>query len=112
MDDYCQLVVVCLFNPMIDSLAMLRAAVKLPKVAKVLGVKSFSAGSFSESVRVFDPRRMLGIIEELAGELKPLTKDPRLSDLKRALTLVDGSVLQGLTRLSSAACDQTRYSTA
>src|SRR5436305_811602 len=74
MDDYCQLVVLYLFNPMIDSLAMLRAAVKLPKVAKVLGVKSFSAGSFSESVRVFDPGRMMGIVVDLAGDCRVVAK--------------------------------------
>jgi hypothetical protein len=84
----------------------------LPKVVRVLGVKRFSLGSFSESVRVFEPRKLKAIVDELAGELVPLSKDPRLSEVKHALTLVDGTVLQGLTRLSSAACEQTRYSTA
>jgi hypothetical protein len=111
MDGYCLTTLLYLFNPLIDSIAMLQATVKVPKVAKVLGVQPFSAGSFSESVRVFDPERMKPIIAELAGELTPLSKAPRLSELKRALTLVDSTVLQGLSRLSSAACERTRYLT-
>jgi hypothetical protein len=111
MDGYCAAVLLYLFNPLIDSIAMLQATLKLPRVAKVLGVEPFSAGSFSESVRVFDPEKMLSIIAELGAELKPLSKDPRLSQLKHALTLVDGTILQGLSRLSSAACAGTRYST-
>lgn len=111
MDGYCATVMLYLFNPLIDSIAMLQATLKIPRVAKSLGVGSFSAGSFSESVRVFDPEKMLPIIAELAVELKPLSKDPRLSELKHALTLVDGTVMQGLSRLSSAACAATRYCT-
>ena len=111
MDGYCALVMLYLFNPLIDSIAMLQAVARVPRVAKVLGLKPFSAGSFSESVRVFDPEQMKSIIAELAGELKPLSKDPRLSELKHALTLVDSTVLQGLSRLAGAACEQTRYCT-
>jgi hypothetical protein len=111
MDGYCATVVLYLLNPMIDSIAMLRAAVKVPRVAKALGVESFSAGSFSESARVFDPERLKAVIAELAGELTPLSNDPRLSELKDALTLVDSTVLAGLSRLAAAACEQTRYGT-
>jgi IS4 transposase len=112
MSDYCAVVMLYLFNPLVDSLRMLQTTVGLPQVAKVLGVKRFSLGSFSESVRVFEPEKLKVIVEELAGELRPLSKDPRLSELKDALTLVDGTVLSGLSRLSSAACEQTRYNTA
>src|SRR5215204_6712461 len=57
-DGYCKLVLLYLFNPLIDSVQALRAAAALPKVTKTLGVKRFSAGSFSESVRVFEPARL------------------------------------------------------
>jgi hypothetical protein len=90
-DEYCKLVLVYIWNPLIGSVHDLQQAVGLPKVAKALGIKRFSAGSFSESVRVFDPERLKPIISELAGELTPTAADPRLADLKHALTLVDGT---------------------
>ena len=74
-------------------------------------MKRFSAGSFSESVRVFEPELLKGVIEELAGELRPLPQDPRLKELKLALTLVDGTVLAALPRLARAAAEGTRYCT-
>jgi hypothetical protein len=111
MSDYCAVVMLYLFNPMIDSLRSLQRTLGLDIVAKALGVKRFSLGSFSESVRVFDPQNLKAIIQELAGQLTPLGRDPRLAQLKHALTLVDSSVLQGLCRLTSAACTQTRYCT-
>ena len=111
MSDYCAAVMLYLFSPMINSLRTLQQAMQQPQVKKVLGLKGFSLGSFSESVRVFEPARLKALIEELAGELVPLGKDPRLWELKHALTLVDGTVLQGLSRLASAAGPQTRYNT-
>jgi hypothetical protein len=112
MSDYCAAVLLYLFNPAINSLRMLQQTLGLPQVAKALAVRRFSLGSFSESPRVFDAQHLQKIVEELAGELVPLGKDPRLSELKHALTLVDSTVLQGLCRLANAACPQTRYSTA
>src|SRR5579862_2432900 len=58
MSDYCASVMLYLFNPMINSVRMLQQARALPQVARVLGVKRFSLGSFSESVRVFDPLQL------------------------------------------------------
>lgn len=111
-DDYCKLVLLYTWNPLIDSIAMLQQAVGLKSVRKALGVKRFSAGSFSEAPRVFEPELLKEVIAELAGQLQPLPQDPRLEDLKLALTLVDGTVLTALPRLARAACEKTRYCTA
>jgi hypothetical protein len=111
MDDYCATVLLYLFNPMINSLRMLQETMVLAHVFKALGVQRFSLGSFSESPRAFDPQQLKLIIDELAGELVPLGKDPRLAELKHALTLVDSTVLAGLSRLVQASCDQTHYNT-
>jgi hypothetical protein len=112
-DDYVKLVLLYVWNPLIQSIHDLQQAVGLPKVAKALGVGRFSAGSFSESVRVFDPQRLKPIITELAGQLTPYAKDPRLSELKQTLTLVDGTVLAALPRLARAAAGaDARYTTA
>lgn len=107
-NDYCKLVLLYTWNPLIASIRDLQRAVGLPNVAKALGVKRFSLGSFSESCRVFEPELLKGVIEELAKELRPLPQDPRLADLKNALILVDGTVLEALPRLARAACADTR----
>ena len=111
MSDYCAVVILYLFNPMVDSLRCLQRTLGLAAVGKALGIRRFSLGSFSESVRLFDPQHLKVIIQELAGELVPLSRDPRLSELKHALTLVDSSVLEGLCRLTGVACAETRFST-
>ncbi len=105
-DDYCKLVVLYVWNPLIESVDGLQQAVGLPNVAKALGVKRFSTGSFSESVRVFEPELLKPILAELAGELTSYVRDPRLGELKQVLTLVDGTVLRALTRLAKAAVGQ------
>jgi len=111
-DDYVKLVLLHVWNPLIESVHDLQLTVRLPNVAKALGVKRFSAASFSESVRVFDPQQLRPILAELAGELTPYPKDPRLSELKQVLTLVDGTVIRGLTRLvRSAVGPEGRYNT-
>jgi len=111
-DAYCKLVLLYIWNPLIGSVRDLQQAVGLANVAKTLGVKRFSAGSFSESVRVFDPEQLKAILAELAGELEPYPKDPRLGELKTILTLVDGTVLTGLARLAKAAVGfDARYNT-
>ncbi len=110
-DDYCKLVLLYTWNPLIQSLRDLQEVAELPKVAKALGIKRFSVGSFSESVRVFEPGRLMPLIEELAGEL-PQAPDPRLADFGQAITLVDGTVLTALGRLAKSACGiDARYNT-
>ena len=112
-DDYVKLVLLYTWNPAIQSMRDLQEAVGLPNVAKALGIKRFSAGSFSESVRLFDPEQLKPILAELAQDLVPQPKDPRLSQLKHALTLVDGTVVTALTRLArSAVGAEARYNTA
>jgi len=111
-DDYIKLVLLHCWNPLLLTLANLREAAALPRVAKALGIKRFSAGSFSESVRVFDAEQLWPILSELAGELPSQCPDPRLAQLKEALTLVDGTVVRGLTRLVNAAVGTAgRYNT-
>ena len=111
-DDYVKLVLLYLWNPLIDSVRTLQKTAALDNVAKALGVKRFSLGSFSEAPRLFEPQRLKPVIEELAAQARPLSKDPRLSDLKHTLTLVDSTVLTALTRLARSACGlEARYTT-
>jgi hypothetical protein len=110
--DYCKLVLLYIWNPLIDSLRQLQKATELKSVAKALSVPRFSLGSFSEAPSVFEPQRLAPIIAELAGQLPSTTRDPRLAELKLALTLVDGTVVAALGRLAKAAVgDAARYNT-
>jgi hypothetical protein len=111
-NDYCKLVLLHIWNPVIGSLRQLQEAVALEGVAKALGVQRFSLGSFSEAPRVFEPEKLKPVIAELAAQLQPMHKDARLDEVKHAITLVDGTVLTGLTRLArSAAGLDARYNT-
>jgi hypothetical protein len=102
-DDYCKLVLLYIWNPLLQSIQDLRQAASLPRVAKALNIQPFSAGSFSESVRVFDPDKLQPVIAELASQLQPEPRDPKLAELKYALTLVDGTIIPALTRMARKA---------
>ena len=103
-DEYVTLVLLGLFNPMLGSVRALQQASELDKVAEQLGVRRFSLGSFSESVRVFDPEKLRVVIGQLAGELNPVNADPRLkSHLAQTLKIVDGTVLDAIATVAKAA---------
>jgi hypothetical protein len=101
-DEYCLLVLLFLFNPIVKSLRGIQQASDLKKVQKTLGCARASLGSLSESVAVFEPERLKEVIAELGGKLEPIAKDPRLKGIQHTLTLVDGSVLKVLPWLSQA----------
>lgn len=101
-DQYCMLVLLFLFNPTVSSLRAIQQASQLKKVQKLLGCERAALGSLSEAASVFDAERLQDIIGELAAELKPLHRDPRLKDIHHALTLVDGSLLSALPKLAQA----------
>ena len=102
-DEYVIWVLLYLFNPMITSIRMLQDAGDIEKLREQLGVKRFSLGSFSESVRVFEPEKLKEVIHQLAGELRPLQSDPRLKEhLQHVLTIVDGTVLNALCTVAEA----------
>ena len=55
MDQYCSLILLWFFSPIVDSLRGLQQAGTLDKVRKNFGVGRASLGSLSEGVAVFDP---------------------------------------------------------
>ena len=101
MDQYCMLVLLYLFNPIVTSLRGLQQASELKKVQKKLGCPRASLGSLSESASVFEPERLKPIIEKLGEKLKPLAADKRLKDVN-TLTLVDGTIVEALPRIAMA----------
>jgi hypothetical protein len=100
-DQYCLLVLLSLFNPIITSLRALQQATDLKKVQKRLGCKRTSLGSLSEAAHVFDAELLQEIIADLGSQLQPMVKDPRLKDIQK-LTLVDGTLVSALPLLVEA----------
>ena len=107
-DQYCMLVLLFLFNPVVRSLRAIEQASELRKVQRKLGCKRASLGSLSEATDVFDPERLKEIIAELGEQLEPIARDPRLKDVQHTLTLVDGTLINGLPVLVRAALPDPR----
>lgn len=101
-DDYVLLLLLYLFNPMIDSMRTLQKVSELPEVQKRLGIKRFSLGSFSESCRVFEPAMLQGVVDQLAQGLLPIDREGLLRQLPGKLTLVDSTVIQTLCTVAEA----------
>jgi len=112
MDQYCALILLFMFSPVVDSLRSIQRVSELRKVQRLLGCGRASLGSLSESVRVFDPELLQDVISELAVDLQPYARDPRLAELRQTITLVDGTLLPALTRVAEAMWLTTRTGTA
>jgi hypothetical protein len=100
-DQYCMLILLFFFNPIIESLRGLQQASGLKKVQKKLRCPRASLGSLSEAASVFDAERLKAIIAELGQQLQPLERDWRLRDVP-TLTIVDGTLLAALPRMMQA----------
>jgi len=107
-DQYCMFVLLFLFNPVVRSLRAIEQASELRKVQRKLGCRRASLASLSEATDVFQPELLKEIIAELAGQLQPIARDPRLKDVQHTLTLVDGTLLKGLPVLLQAAMGDPR----
>jgi hypothetical protein len=101
-DQYCMLILLYLFNPIVTSLRGIQQASELQKVQRKLGCPRASLGSLSEATDVFDARRLQEIISELGDQLQPIAADSRLKDIKQTLTLVDGSLISALPQMMEA----------
>lgn len=106
-DQLCLLMLLAMFNPIVDSLRALEQASGLEKVGKRLKCGRASLASLSEAARLFDAELLKPIIGQLGEQLEPLARDRRLATLTEAgktLTLVDGSLLSALPRIAEAVC--------
>jgi hypothetical protein len=109
-DQYCLMVLVFLFNPICSSLRALQQASELKNVQKKLGCQRAALGSLSEASTIFDPERLIGIIQELSGQLEPASggMDERLANLPGTLTLVDATLISAMPRIMSASVMKRR----
>jgi hypothetical protein len=102
-DHVCGLILLTFFNPSLESLRDLSKASRLKQIKKKLGCSEASLGSLSESLRVFDPERLVEIVQELLGKLPDSpAADERLKSLGRIPTAVDGTLLRQLPQITQA----------
>src|SRR5262245_12453823 len=101
-DQYCLLVLLSLFNPVMRSLRAIQQASTLRKVQQRLGCPRTSLGSLSEATDVFDPQRLEGIIGELLAGV-PRARSISGDAVPQVLTAVDGSVVRTVATLAGAA---------
>lgn len=102
MDEYCMLILLFLFNPIVTSLRSLQQASELQKVQRKLGCGRASLGSLSEAIEVFDPAPLREIVGELLGQVQPIRQVGR-RQLAQELVAVDGSVIKTLSTIAQAA---------
>ena len=101
-DQYCLLILLFMFNPIVTSLRGIQQASELKNVQKKLGCSRASLGSLSEATSVFNPELLTEIIAELGEQLQPIAADSRLKDLQATVTLVDGTLLSALPQMMEA----------
>ena len=102
-DDYVLLLLLVMFNPLIDSLRTLQQVADLAEVRRRLGIRRrFSLGSFSESCRVFDPALLEEVIAGLWRQLPAAQRPELFQNLPGRLTLVDGTVIRTLRTVTEA----------
>ena len=102
MDQYMSLLLLYMFNPICTSLRAVQQASELKKVQRKLGCPRASLGSLSEASTVFDSTLMQEIITELSDQLRPISTHPKIDDLARILTVVDGTLINALPKMTWA----------
>jgi len=101
-DQYAALILLYFFNPIVTSLRGIQQTSELAKVQKLLGCSRASLGSLSEAARVFDADLLRGIIGDLVEKLPTIGKTTAFDEIQGILTLVDGSLLPALPKLTEA----------
>lgn len=107
MDQYCALVLLFLFNPVLTSLRSIQQASELKKVQKQLGCSRASLGSLSEATRVFDSELLREIIGELAEQVQPIRQVGQ-GHVDQLLVAVDGTVVKTLATIAKATYSHTK----
>lgn len=109
---YVSLVLLSLFNPLLQSLRGLQQASDLRKVQRTLNCSRASLGSLSEAGHVFDPAVMQPLIQQ---KLESLSSSPKRGpggvragaesipqQLLTKLIAVDGTILRALPQITEA----------
>jgi hypothetical protein len=97
-DQYCALILLFYFSPVVRSLRGIQESSQLKKIQKKLGCSRASLGSLSEAAHVFDSEPLRQMIPELAAKILPTARGKDAIALKN-LTAVDGSLLPALPKM-------------
>jgi hypothetical protein len=109
MDQYCMLMLLFFFNPIVQSLRGMQQASALKKVQRKLGCARASLGSLSEATSVFRSEGLQELIGQLVDQLGALPQSGPLGKPWQRLTAVDGSLLAKLPQLAQAAWQTPRH---
>jgi hypothetical protein len=101
-DQYVALILLYFFNPIVTSLRGIQQTSELSKVQRILGCSRAALGSLSEAARVFDADLLRGIIGELIEQLPPMDKNSSFDEIKKIITLVDGTLLSAMPKMVEA----------
>lgn len=102
MDHYCLMILMWMFNPVIDSMRGIQQASEFDVVRKRLGVGRASLGSLSESVTIFDPEPLAQIAQELGDKIPDRTPEG-FRQVDKRITAVDGSVFKIFAQIGQLA---------
>ena len=98
-DQYCMLMLLYFFNPIVTSLRGLQQASELKNVQAKLGCARASLGSLSEATTVFDAERLKDIIGELGQQLQPPCQRRRTDGSHRKAEKTD-AIIRGVCSTS------------
>ena len=102
-DQYCCLILLYLFNPIVSSLRAIQQASELKNVQRILKCPRASLGSLSEAACVFDPELLQEIVHQLHAKLAPIENDAAISgEIQQLITLVDGTRIEAMARVTAA----------
>jgi hypothetical protein len=101
-DHYVSLLLFYFFNPVLTSLRGLQASTDFAKVRKKLRIPRASLGSLSAAQHVFDHEELGPVLEQVLKQLPADKGNVRLRELKKIITLADGTILKALPRVAWA----------
>lgn len=100
--DYFSLILFGLFNPVVESMRILCAISDLERVKDEICNHPISLGSFSEAQSVFKVDLLEKVFAELVRESGETLNDKRLNPVNKKISLIDGTLLRALPRMSWA----------
>ena len=108
MDQYCTLILLWMYSPIVESLRGLQQASQLKKVQKKLKISGASLGSLSESVAVFDPEPLKQISHEVVEQRELSEADSNAGVLSDQIIRLssDPSAVDHPLRLICISCSQ------